>query len=149
MSTTTAPLDTATPPTATDEGGGGKKKKLILIVVLVLALGGAGYWFKLRPSGEESAPVAGEVMPLDPMQVNLKDGHYLRIGLALQLTEGAHKADGSKALDAAIELFSGRSVGELGKPGDRAKLKKELEHALEEAYHGEVMGVYYTEFVTQ
>jgi flagellar FliL protein len=31
----------------------------------------------------------------------------------------------------------------------RAKLKKELEKELEHRYHGEVMGVYFTDFVTQ
>lgn len=149
MSTMTAPLDVDVTTGTSKAAGGGKRKKLIVIVALVLALGGAGYWFMLKPGGGEAAPVPGEVMVLDPMQVNLEDGHYLRIGLALQLTASAKEAEGSKALDAAIDLFSGRSVAELAKPADRARLKKELEHALEERYEGEVMGIYYTEFVTQ
>jgi len=132
---------TATPPateTSPDEKGAAKggKKKLLIILVAVLALGGGGYWFVLKPGGA-TEPEPGEV------------GHYLRIGLALQLTTSAHEADGSKALDAAIELFSGRSIADVTRPADRRKLKKELEHSLIELYHEEVMGVYFTEFVTQ
>ena len=45
-------------------------------------------------------PKPGEVVTLEPIQINLAAGHYLRIGIALQLTAKAHEADGSKALDA-------------------------------------------------
>ena len=83
------------------------------------------------------------------MQINLEGGHYLKIGVALQLTTTAHEADGSKALDATIELFTGRSMDELTRKGSRAQLKKELAKELEHDYHGDVMGVYFTDFVTQ
>ncbi len=128
---------------------GGGRKKVIMIVVLILAIGAAAYWFALRPTAEAKAPKPGEVVRLEPIQVNLSGGHYLKIGIALQLTADAHEADGSKALDATIDLFSGRSMSELGKQQTRAKLKKELEKELDHDYHGEVMGVYFTEFVTQ
>ena len=62
-----------------------------------------------RPPAEQPEP--GEVVTLEPIQINLAGGHYLRIGLALQLTADAHEADGSKALDATIELFSGADHG--------------------------------------
>lgn len=145
MTTMTAAPDATT--TQEDKPPRSKKKKLIL-VVLVLALLGGGYWFVLRDSGP-AAPEPGEVLVLDPIQLNLEGGHYLRVGLALQLTTTAHELDGSKALDAVIELFSGRRVEEVTKPAGRNKLKKELTHQLEESYHGDVMGVYFTEFVTQ
>ena len=128
---------------------GGGRKKVVMIVVLVLAIGAAAYWFLLRPTAEAKAPEPGEVVQLEPIQVNLSRGHYLKIGIALQLTADAREADGSKALDATIELFSGRSMGQLGQPGARAKLKKSLEKTLEDEYHGEVMDVYFTDFVTQ
>lgn len=133
--------------------GGGKKKLIIVLVivlVLVLVLGGAGWYFFLRPSGgKEPPPTPGLVIALEPVQINLTEGHYLRIGIALQLIEGVAEADGSKALDAVIDIFSGRPTGELNRSEGRQKLKKELTHVLEEAYEGEVMGVYFTEFVTQ
>ena len=127
---------------------GGKKKKILLLLVLVLAIGGAAYWFVLKPA-PEGEPEPGEVVRLEPIQVNLEGGHYLKIGIAMQLTAGAHEADGSMALDATIDLFSGRSMDELTRPPQRQELKKELEKELEHLYHGEVMGVYFTDFVTQ
>lgn len=138
---TTAPVDADAPEK-------GSKKKLILILVAVLALGGGGYFMFLKPK-PAGPPEPGEVVKLEPIQINLAATHYLRVGIALQLTAGAHEADGSKALDAAIALFSGLPMDEVNDPKHRAKLKKELEKELGELYHHDVMGVYFTEFVTQ
>ena len=103
------------------EEGRQEKKLIIILVVLLLVAGGAGYWFFLKPPAEPPEPVPGEVVALDPIQVNLADGHYLRIGIALQLTTEAHEADGSKALDAVIDLFSGVDMDELTKPRNTAR----------------------------
>ncbi|MBJ7358608.1 flagellar basal body-associated FliL family protein [Nocardioides sp.] len=142
---------TATAPTRDTEDGAaeepGGKKKLLVVVLLLALVGGAGYWFFLKPG--DPAPKPGEVVALDPIQVNLADGHYLSVGIALQLAEGAHEADGSKALDAVISLYSGREIEELAKPKTRSELKDELKHELAELYHEEVMDVYLTQFVTQ
>ena len=145
MSTTTA----APPATAEAEAKGGKKKLIIIALVLVAALGGGGWFFFLKPGGEEAAAKPGEVAPLEPIQVNLASGHYLRLGIALQLVEGAHEVDGSKALDATIDIFSGKSIEEVTAPKERKHLKEELEKELEHLYHGDVMEVYFTDFVTQ
>ncbi len=144
MSVTTMPAAGAEAP---EEKKGGKKK-LIIIVVAVLALAGAAYWFVLKPK-PEPAPEPGEVVTMEPIQVNLAGGHYLKIGVALQLTTAAHEADGSKALDAVIELFSGRAMDQLTRPDERDKLKHKLLKELEHDYHGDVMDVYFTDFVTQ
>ena len=67
------------------------------------------------------------MVALEPIQINLAGGHYLRVGVALQLTEAAHEADGSKALDATIAIFSGLRDGGGGlDPKQREHLKKEL-----------------------
>lgn len=145
----TAPAPGAEAPREETTKGGGKKKILILVLALAL-VGGAAWFLLLRGPGEaEAEAVPGEVVVLEPVQINLAEAHYLRIGVALQLVEGAEELDGSKALDAVIELFSGRRVEEVTRPAGRTKLKKELTHQLEESYHGDVMGVYFTEFVTQ
>ena len=144
---------TAVPTTAPDQAEGAEDKPkrsrtmLVMILVVVLVLGGGGYWFT-RPK-PKAAPKPGEVVKLDPIQVNLAASHYLRLGLALQLVEGAHEADGSKALDAAIAEFSGVDMAEVNDPAKREVLKEQLEKELDHRYHGEVMGVYFTEFVTQ
>ena len=142
------------PAKATSEGEeapGGSKKKLILIVVALLVVGGAAYVFVLKPKADpkKEKPVAGEVIALEPRQVNLEGGHYLKLGLALQGTADAHELEGSKALDAAISLFSGRSVEEVSRPAELKHLKEELRKELDHLYHGDVMDVYFTDFVTQ
>ncbi|MDN4173550.1 flagellar basal body-associated FliL family protein [Nocardioides sp. SOB77] len=146
MSTTT--LSAPAPAAAEEEPAGGGRKKLVLLLVLVLVAGAAAYWFLLRP-GSDAEPVPGEVLVMEPVQVNLADGHYLSVGIALQLVEGAAHADGSKALDATIDLFSGREPDELVRARNRNALKEELMEELDHRYHGEVLDVYFTQFVTQ
>jgi len=135
-----------------------KPKKLVVIIaaVAVLALAGAAYFFLLRPGGGDAtpaptpAPVPGKVVPIDAVSVNLADGHYLRLGLGLQLTAAVSEApDPSRALDLAIALFSGHTVAEVSDPATRDALKAELVTELADAYEGEVMDVYLTDYVTQ
>ncbi|CAA9339607.1 MAG: hypothetical protein AVDCRST_MAG24-1215 [uncultured Nocardioidaceae bacterium] len=130
---------------------GGGKKKLVLVLVGLLVAGAAAYFLVLKPEpAQKEKPVAGEVVALEPRQVNLEGGHYLKLGLALQGTDSvAHGIDGSKALDAAIALFSGRSIEEVTRPDERRHLKAELKKELDHLYHGDVMDVYFTDFVTQ
>jgi flagellar FliL protein len=147
MSVTTIKPDPTTDGVDEEKKKGGRKKLVVVAVVLLLAAG-ATSWFFLRPS-EPSVPQPGAILPLESTQINLSSGHYLKLGIALQLTAGAEEVDGSKALDAAIDLFSGRSINEVSKAEDRKHLKEKLSDELEEAYEGEVMRVYFTEFVTQ
>lgn len=137
------------PETTEEEAKPRSKVKLLLVGVLALAVvGGAGWFFFLKPSGPTPPPEPGEILTLEATQINLADGHYLRLGLALQLTTTAHEADGSKALDAAIHLFSGKRLDQL-EGQRRDALKQRLAKELEHLYHGDVMDVYFTEFVTQ
>ncbi|MBW8751213.1 MAG: flagellar basal body-associated FliL family protein [Propionibacteriales bacterium] len=145
--TVTAIPKTTDPAEAAEPRDKRSRKKLVMILVVVLVVGAGGYSF-LRPK-PAGAPKPGEVVKLEPIQVNLADSHYLRIGVALQLVKGAAKADGSKALDATIEEFSGLDMAEVNDPAKRAVFKKELEKQLGQRYDGDVMGVYFTEFVTQ
>ena len=144
---TSATLDRPAAPAEAPEAPRGRKKLIAIGLVLVVAAA-AGWWFFLKP-GAPAEPEPGEVMTMEPIQVNLADGHYLRVGIALQLSADAHEAEGSKALDATIDLFSGRSIAEIEKAEERHELKEKLTHELKEAYDDEVMGVYFTEFVTQ
>lgn len=134
---------------ASDAPAKSGKKRLLMVLVLVIAVIGAGYWSLLRETPEK-APVPGEVMALEPIQVNLAAGHYLKVGVALQLTDAvADEPDGSKALDRLIALFSGRPLSQLNRAERRGELKKELQKELVEEYEGDVMAVYFTNFVTQ
>lgn len=126
-----------------------RKKLLLVVLVLVVALAGAGYWFLLRPPAD-APPEPGAVLKLDAIQVNLAQGHYLRVGIALQASKDAGAdLDGSKALDSTIALFSGQDMDRLEQTSYRNKLKRTLEHRLDQEYDGEVIGVYFTDFVTQ
>jgi flagellar FliL protein len=137
----------------------GGKKKLFIIVLVVLLAGGAAYWFLLKPAApadgagavaEEPAPEPGEVLVVEPISINLADGHYLRIGIGLQLTaDVAEEPDTARALDLVVALFSQRPMAEVTTAEGREALKAELLRQLEETYEGEVMDVYFTDYVTQ
>jgi flagellar FliL protein len=140
-----------------------KKSKKMLMIVIALAVvllggGGAGAFFMLKGDSAEAAaePVKGDVAPIEnTLTVNLADGHYLKFGFALQLTEDAgHEGiDTSQALNLAIETYTGRTVAELSTDKGRDKIKAELLEKIEKAYEKEdtqmVMDIYYTSFVTQ
>lgn len=135
--------------------GGGKKKLLIIGLVVLLVAAGAAYFF-LFAGGEAEAeePVAGEVLALEPVAVNLAGGGYLKVGVALQLVEsdagghgGSSGPSGAKATDLIISTFSQAQPADV--TGARDALKEALEEKIIEAYHGEVLGIYYTEYVTQ
>lgn len=137
---------------------GGKKKLLVVLLAAVVLVGGAAYWFLLGPGagGADAAaeveppPVPGEVLTVEAVSINLQGGHYLRLGLGLQLTEEVEEApDTARALDLAIALFSGRTVAEVSDAATREALKAELTHQLAEAYEGEVMDLYFTDYVSQ
>ena len=141
----------------TDEATGkGSKKKLLLIgLVLILAAAGAAYFLLFSGSAEaETEPVAGDVLVLEPIAVNLAGGGYLKIGVTLQFTEegtagghGGSGPDGSKATDLIISTFSQAAPADV--TGAREALKVALEQRIIEAYHGDVMAIFYNEYVTQ
>jgi flagellar FliL protein len=120
----------------TEEKGG--KKKIIIIAPLVLLLAAAGWFFFLR-GGEETttlpAPEAGEMIEVDPITINLAGGHFLKLGMGLQVVKGAHAAPSSaKALDLAISQFSGKTIAELSTAEGREKNKAELTARVKLAY---------------
>jgi len=156
-----------------DEAKGGGKKKLIIIAapVLLIVIGAAVYFLLLKPAatpaagtpGASPAAVAaaaapspsssfveGAVVKLDPISINLAGGHFLKLGLSLQESKAAGEdVSGAKALDAAIELFSNRTLDELSSLQIRNKYKAKLVDHLIELYEQKVYDVYFTEFVMQ
>ncbi|PWW21306.1 flagellar FliL protein [Geodermatophilus normandii] len=142
-----------------EEAKGGKKKLLLVLAVLLVVAGAAAYFFLFTGEAEAEEPVAGEVVALEPVTVNLAGGGYLKIGISLQTTEdaasgghGGGGVDGSKALDLVISTYSQAQPADV--TGAREALKESLEHQIVEAYTDEegvemVMGIYFTEYVTQ
>jgi len=170
MSTNTA-AQTDASETEEDEGPEKSRKKLFIVIgaALVVLLGVGGYLgmgMMAGPAAPAPDPktVAGLVVTLAPITLNLADGRYLKLTLALQLSEeaspvagspeaaaagGAPAVDGSKALDSAISVLGQRTYGQLLAPGGRSSAQKVLSVAVKKRYEGKVLGVYFTEFLMQ
>ncbi|WP_369258034.1 flagellar basal body-associated FliL family protein [Geodermatophilus amargosae] len=142
-----------------EEPKGGRKKLFLVLAVLLVVAGAAAYFLLFTGEAEAEEPVAGEVVALEPVTVNLAGGGYLKIGISLQTTEdaasgghGGGGVDGSQALDLVISTYSQAQPADV--TGAREALKESLEHQIVEAYTDEegvemVMGIYFTEYVTQ
>ena len=167
---------------AGDAPGGKKKGKNNLVPAIVVAVGllGAAYFMSsggkaksaaatpAAAAGADGAAAAGagagttpttvaggEVATTgDAITLNLADGRFLKVGLALQLAKGG-KADAwttaqaAKALDAAISYFGSKTYGDLSAPGGRDAAKADLSKKVAALYPNKVLGVYFTQFVMQ
>lgn len=159
-------------PGSTDAGGEKPKrsrKKLIIVAAALLVLLAVGAFVGKGLLAGPAAPVpdpetvAGSVVTLSPITMNLADGRYLKLTLALQLSEAASPVagsvedaagvvpavDGAKALDAAIGVLGQHTYAELLAPGGRAHAQKALSALVKKRYPGDVLGVYFTEFTMQ
>ncbi len=143
---------------------GGKKMIITIAATAVIVLLAAGLVFKMVLGPKEPAKdltkEPGAVVNLkDAMTLNLADGKYLKMGLALQLSEeatqkaGGEKAlaafDGSKARDAAIGVLGHYTMEQLLKPDNKEKAQNLLSKEVNERYEGQVIKVYFTDFVMQ
>ncbi len=135
------------------KGAEGKKskKKMIIIIVVALLVVGAAYHFLLGSKPKKAGPPKpGAVVTMDDTTLNLTDGHFLKIKIALQAVVGAPATiDTSKASDLMISEFTGQSMATLSNATARNKLKSELLTKIEAAYPKDFMGIYFTEFVMQ
>lgn len=144
-----------------EEKPGGKKKLIIIMLVAVLLSGGGVYFMMSKKNAPVPPPEPGAVVKLDPLHVNLADGHFLKITMVLQGTTLAPKElDGAEALDEAVSYLSLRPIADMGTPAARDHLKENLIKRIEDRYNKkatekakkptvEIMDVYVTEFVTQ
>lgn len=157
-----------------DEAKGGKGRTIVLYALAAIGVLGGLKGFVLggatpsaaavdahgNPTTTTTAP--GPIVTLTPITVNIKGDRFLKVGLGLQLWgkykpgagHGAPDADDptkgfARALDLTIETFGGHSYEELVTPEGRTKAKEELVEKLKHAYHEEVEGVYFTDFVMQ
>jgi flagellar FliL protein len=157
-------------PKAADEQGSSKLKVIGMAAVFV-AIGAVAGPKVMGGSTAEAASgstttttvAPGPIVVLDKVTLNLADGHLLQVGLALELgpdagSGGSHGGEAAeddptkgyaKALDATIELMGGESMASLSEPGGRERAKQALEEELHELYHGEVVGVFFHQFVMQ
>jgi flagellar FliL protein len=169
----------------TEEGakpGKAKKGKGNLIPAVVVAVGLVGGAYMMKGGGGAKKGAAGttvaagspvttsttdpmlapataktlaQVAKLDDITLNLSDGHFLKVGLALQLAPKAVVTDyttggaAAKALDLAIGVFGADNYAQLVQPAIREQAKADLARKVVAAYNGQVQGIYITDFVMQ
>jgi len=158
-------------------GMGGKLKLVAMILPTVLLVVGAVYFLVLAPKGgdsaakpkastsaaaadgttdpsaeEDSTPTStflpGKVVSVDPITINLANGHFLKVAVGLQASADAgEEVSSSKAIDALITEFSGKTVDELATQAGRDAAKKILVKQLKKLYEKKVYDLYWTTFV--
>lgn len=149
-----------------DEGAPEKKGKLkliLIVVVVMLALGAGAYFMFLKPSGPTKPPTpqAGKIIQMDATTLNLADGHYLKLQVALELTKDGTNPSKAKdvqteetfetneASEIVINEFSNRPVTDMDSAAKRDAIKADLLAKLQEQYNGAVHDLYFITFVTQ
>ena len=149
-----------------DEKPGGNKKLIIILVAalaIVLIAGGVVGMTLLNANKAAAEPdpatVPGAVYSMeDPMTLNLADGKFLKVQLALELTKEASEAagekaattfDGSKAQDSAIAVLSTYTYKDLLDAKTKEAARKKLSDEVRARYDGAVMQVYFKQFVMQ
>jgi flagellar basal body-associated protein FliL len=139
------------------------KLKIILPVVLVLLAGGGGAYFCLlapKPAKAAPAKITGTLFPLSPeFVVNLSDGHYGKVTVALLMTAGvpAVPASGGAATlteDAAVRAIitndlTGLPDSALIDRAQRTSLEKKILTDLQSSTDVKVTQVLFTDVVVQ
>lgn len=162
---------------STEKSGGGKMMPAAMISIALVA---AGYFVGGRGGGdvatttvtsivevEKEEPEVHHIIDLEPVNVNLAGGHYLRVAISIGMAaaeakEGeaadSHGAKDDKtvtteptapAADLVLSTFSGKTVEELSTLEGRVQAREALHEGLKEFYGEEVLTVFFTEFVMQ
>ena len=142
----------------------GKRKLVLVGLVALVAVGGLAYpklTHKKPAGGYKSVAMAvpnGPIESLDPVTINLSDGHLLQVGVAVQLTQTADAkkitAMEPRILDAVISTFSAWTYPNLLGPPGHEQARQQLEARLRSLFPPvggapQVAGVYFTSFVMQ
>ena len=103
-----------------------------------------------------AAGAEGPIVPNEgPVTVNLQDGSYLKLGLAIQMAPGSDvklvKEEGllAKATDETISELAKHSRLDLLKVKVRQEIKEQLSFDLCRESDAKILKIYFTEFVTQ
>jgi flagellar basal body-associated protein FliL len=109
-------------------------------------------------AGVETHEPAGPILVLDPVTVNLADGHFLKMAVGFQLLHGAmlEELEGENpatpALGFLLEEMRKKTTKQLG-PKELPHLREDLGYKVcvdpEKNAHGQITAIYFTDFVTQ
>jgi flagellar basal body-associated protein FliL len=107
-------------------------------------------------AAEPHEEVIGPVIEIDPTTLNLAGGHFLKIGLAVQLPVGSDlehvaEAENFHAITGQIVLdtFSNEAMEDILPTKQREALRHEIGNEVCIKSHGHASTVYFTEFVAQ
>lgn len=143
----------------------GKKMLVLLLILFVLAGSSAGayYYFK-KPAGEappvkkKTRAAEMESLEMGDMVVNLAGNggsHYLKVKITIEYPKDKKLAEELKKKkyiisDVLITALRNKTLSEVASASSADKLKndllKEINSRLE---HGEVTGIYFTDFLVQ
>lgn len=154
----------AAPAEQAEKAAGGKRGMLIPAVVVAVAIlaagamaggmiggGGDAAADTLPTEAVTEAPTElGTLVQLDSVTLNLAEGRFLKLGVAVELApEVLEEPPTAPIYDEVIELFSPLTFEQLSDPSVRGATKQDLLTALAEVYGEQIVDVYYTEFVMQ
>jgi flagellar FliL protein len=151
------------------EKGGKGNLVPALVVAVGLVLGGkmmGGGASEPAAAGETevsttSTTVLGPVVALEPTTLNLADDRYLKVALALQLSAEAGEGGGhgggeenttavyAREINTAHHVLSGKTSGDLRGAEGREHARQEIAAELTRETEGDIVDVYFTEFVRQ
>lgn len=145
--------------------------RTVVIVFLLVGIAGIGYVIGGRggtapaatasgsdaaadKEAEKEAEKKGPVVEMEAININLAEGHYLRIAVALGLSPDVklgepEEFDKAAASDVVLGTFSGLNMADLTSTEGREQAREAVLNALEPHYGEEVVHVYFTEFVMQ
>jgi hypothetical protein len=136
-----------------------KKKLLVAVPVLLLLVGGfMAKKILLKPKPAPPPKIAGKLLTLAPeFLVNLSDGHYGKVTVALTLTKAPVAAAGETATlpeDAAVrsvvtDALTGLRANDLINRTKRHGLQKALLRSIKKTTDEPVTGVMFTDIAVQ
>lgn len=135
--------------------GGGKSATPATALPVATATAESSDTLDCKVEDIKKPPKEGPVDKLDAISINLANGHYAKVGIALQLSSAVNletfKAEGAevKALDKVIAVIGGRDMAEFGSPQAIEAVKEKITEEVRPAFKCEVLEVLFTEFVMQ
>jgi flagellar FliL protein len=153
-----APEETPAEPVATVV-----KKRSNLVPAIVVAVGLIVAAFLMKPApapaeekeAEEVEIIPGEMATIEPITLNLSDGHYLRLGVGVELVEGVPAGEflegghAAKFKDLMIAEVGDLTVDQVTTSEGREALKETLRGGAHHLFEEEFSELYFTEAVVQ
>jgi flagellar FliL protein len=138
-----------------------KRSNLVPAIVVAVGLIVAAYLMKPAPApaaekeAEEVEIIPGEMATIEPITLNLADGHYLRLGVGVELVEGVPAGEflegghAAKFKDLMIAEVGDLTMADVTTTEGREALKGTLRDGAHELFEEEFSEIYLTEAVVQ